>query len=110
MTLASSLNTAFTMGHVARKGRDVGPSVVTAPVQRVDMIKAASLEFQHGLHRAFHCLSGKLMHSHECRLEVVRRTERDGYEFIRAQPPLRTLFIPAVESFLPFDETLEVVR
>ncbi len=47
-----------------------------------DTQKAVILEHQHGQYRAFHIVSQELLHSHVCKAEVVRRTERDGYHFV----------------------------
>lgn len=44
-------------------------------------IRACSLELQHGRYRAFRRFDGILVESHECKVELIRRMERDGYHF-----------------------------
>jgi hypothetical protein len=45
------------------------------------VLQACSLEHQAGAYRAFRRFDGMLLHSHELRIEVIRRTARDGYHF-----------------------------
>lgn len=60
-----------------------GRTSMAAPAQS-DTLRLLSLEYQQGLHRAFRRADGALIHSHECKVEVVRRCERDGYCFTLA--------------------------
>lgn len=62
----------------AGQARRAHRSEFTETAQR---LRGVVLQHQGGQYRVFHVSSGKLIHSHEAKVEVVRRAERDGFLF-----------------------------
>lgn len=103
MSLAEQLNIGFTVaamnpnrgrqevevkGDVVMDLRKAGkhPAPLQGPVEaESDVLRRASLEYQFRQYRAFRLFDGALLHSHECKVEAIRRTERDGYIFTIVQ-------------------------
>lgn len=80
MGIAESINNLFTIHAMNPARRRAKPAAPVKPILDTrDPLCACVLEHQGGVYCTFRLADKSVLHFHECKAEVQRRTERDGY-------------------------------
>lgn len=62
--------------------RGMSPLGFALPGMSPERYSQVALEHQHGMYRVFHLATRRVLVSHECRTEAIRRAEVAGFVFV----------------------------